>query len=93
MPLKSPPTYSRHVIISSSTVVPTKKHSCRHLSENIRCRLTLQIAGPKAKGLARYFEATNLQDKLLIDVAFSDAGLEVGILQETQEKLIDQLQV
>lgn len=41
---------------------------------------------------ALYFEATNLQDELLIDVALCDAGLEVRILQETQEKLIYKLQ-
>lgn len=54
--------------------------------------LTLEVHSPKANFVVCYFKATNLQDKLLINVALCDAGLKVWILQKTQEKLIYELQ-
>lgn len=39
-----------------------------------------------------FVAATNLQDKLLIDVSLCNAGLEVRVLQEAQEKLVNELQ-
>lgn len=35
---------------------------------------------------------TNLQNKLLINVALGDAGLKVWILEKAQKKLVDQLE-
>lgn len=37
-------------------------------------------------------DQTNLQNKLLINVALCDAGLKVRILQKAQKKLVDQLE-
>lgn len=37
-------------------------------------------------------EAAYLQNKLLIDVALRNAGLEVWILKKAQQKLVDKLE-